>query len=155
MRTFVLFLITLLFSGVHLLAQTDDDYIEIGRSVLKTEKKAAIAQAMQLTDAESGPFWELYNEYNDKMYQVQNKRVAIIKDYANNYASMTDAKADELWQGAFSYQQELLKLEKTYYKKFKKILPAAKAARYFQAEHKIEALINAKLALEIPLVETN
>jgi hypothetical protein len=32
-------------------AQSIDDYIEITRDVLNTEKKAAVAQAMQLSDA--------------------------------------------------------------------------------------------------------
>jgi hypothetical protein len=68
---------------------------------------------------------------------------------------MTDVKADELWTNSMAYETELLKLNKTYYKKFKKILPAGKAALYFQVENKIDALINAQIALEIPLVETN
>jgi len=53
-----------------------------------------------------------------------------------------------------SYSQEVLKLKKTYYTKFKKILTAGKAARFFQAENKIETLINAELAFDIPLIET-
>ena len=52
------------------------------------------------------------------------------------------------------FKQESVKLQKNYYKKFKKILPTGKAVRYFQLENKIEALIAAELALEIPLIET-
>ena len=136
-------------------AQTDNDYLEIARDVLKTEKKAVIAEIMQLTETESQPFWDMYNEYQGKLYLVQNKRIAIIKDYAENSENLTDEKADELWLASQAYSEEILKLEKVYYKKFKKILPAGKAARFFQAENKIEAMINANLALEIPLIETN
>ena len=39
-------------------AQVDNDYLEIARDVLQTEKKAAIAEIMQLTETESQPFWE-------------------------------------------------------------------------------------------------
>jgi hypothetical protein len=134
--------------------QTVDDYIEVARDVLKTEKKAAIAEAMMLTEAESGPFWELYNEFNFELSKVQNLRIAAIRDFAQNFENMTDVKADEIWKNVLTYQQQLLKLKKSYYTKFKKILPAGKAARYFQAENKIEALINAQLALDIPLIET-
>lgn len=136
-------------------AQTIDDYLEVARDVLNSEKKAVVAEAMTLSDSESGPFWEMYNEYNAELYKVHTKRVNIIKDFAANYESMTDAKADELWTNSMAYQAELLKLNKAYYKKFKKILPAGKAALYFQLENKIATLINAELALEIPLVETN
>jgi hypothetical protein len=136
-------------------AQTIDDYLEVARDVLNSEKKAVVAEAMTLSDSESGPFWEMYNEYNAALYKVHTKRVNIIKDFASNYESMSDAKADELWTNSMAYQAELLKLNKAYYKKFKKIVPAGKAALYFQLENKIATLINAELALEIPLVETN
>ena len=135
-------------------AQTENDYLEIARDVLKTEKKAAIAEIMQLSDEESQPFWTLYNEYQGKLYLVQNKRIDIIQDYAENFENLTDEKADQLWLGYMAYSQEILKLKKIYYKKFKKILPAGKAARFLQAENKIETMINANLALEIPLIET-
>ncbi len=148
----------LLLSGLFLLtapiyAQTVDDYVELVRDVMKTEKKAIVADAMMLTDAESGPFWELYNEFELAANKVHNKRIAIIKDYAASYEKMTDAKADELWKSSMAYQEELMKLKKSYYGKFKKILPAGKAAKLFQIDNKIETLVNAELALEIPVVE--
>ena len=150
----VAILLLAVFAGAQLWAQTDNDYIEIARSVLKTEKKAAIADAMQLTEAEADVFWPLYNEYTNAEYKIQSKRIQIIRDYDNNFENLTDEKADELWNNFIKYKQELLTLDKKYYKKFKKILPAGKAARYFQAENKLNALINAQLALEIPLLET-
>ena len=144
--------VVIIYAAVY--AQTENDYLELARDVLKTEKKAAIAELMQLTEAESTPFWELYNEYQGKLYLVANKRIAIIKDYADNFENLSDEKADELWLAALAYDQDVLKLEKQYYKKFKKIIPAGKAARFFQAENKIETMIDAQLALEIPLIET-
>jgi len=153
MKSLLSFFIVALIS-VTAYAQSDNDYLEIARDVLKTEKKAVIAEIMQLTDTESQPFWDMYNEYQGKLYLVQNKRIEIIKDYAENYESLTDEKADELWLASQSWAGEILKLEKTYYKKFKKIIPAGKAARFFQAENKIETMIDANLALEIPLIET-
>jgi hypothetical protein len=150
-----LFAIGLFLIIIPVFAQTSDDYLEVARDVLNAEKKAIVAEAMILADLESGTFWEMYNEYNAELYKVHTKRVNIIKDFAANYESMSDAKADELWTNSMAYQAELLKLNKAYYKKFKKIVPAGKAALYFQLENKIASLINAELALEIPLVETN
>jgi hypothetical protein len=156
MKTKMILFITGLILAINpVFAQTLDDYLEVARDVLNSEKKAVVAEAMMLSDTESAPFWELYNEYNNELYKVHTKRVNIIKDFASNYESMTDTKADELWNNTMAYQSELLKLNKTYYKKFKKILPAGRAALYFQVENKIGALINAQLAAEIPLVETN
>lgn len=150
-----LFAIGLLLMVSPIFAQSFDDYLEVVRDVLNTEKKAVIAETMMLNDSESAPFWELYNEYNAELYKVHTKRVSIIKDFAENYESMNDEKADALWTSSMAYQNELLKLNKSYYKKFKKILPAGKAALYFQVENKIATLINAELSNEIPLIETN
>jgi len=135
-------------------AQTDKDYIELERSVLQTERKAVVADAMMLTDDEATVFWPLYNEYNEKVYIVKTERVSIILDYAKNYESISDEKANELMLRSLKVQQNLLKLKMSYYKKFKKILSPSKSVRYFQVESKIDAMVSAELALQIPLVET-
>jgi len=146
-------LIIVLIAGAQLNAQTAQDYTEVMRDVLKTEKKAAIAEVMQLTEAEAEPFWALYNEYNNKQYEIGTKMVKVINDFAEVYGSMTDEKADELMTRSMKIDAETLSLEKSYYKKFKKILPASKVVKYFQAENKIRALIDFELAKEIPFVE--
>ena len=138
--------------SLSLYAQSDSDYIEVVRSVLKTEKKAAITDVMELTEAESGPFWELYNEYDFELTKVQNIRLNAIKEYAKEYGILTDEKADKLWNEVMDFKTQSVKLEKKYYKKFKKILPAAKAAKYFQAENKIQAMVAASLAEQIPMI---
>ncbi len=138
--------------SLSLFAQTENDYIEVVRSVLKTEKKAVIAEVMELTEAESGPFWLLYNEYDYEMSIVQNIRINAIKEYAEEYGILTDEKADLLWNQVMDFKTASLKLEKAYYKKFKKILPAAKAAKYFQAENKIEAMVAANIAAQVPMI---
>jgi hypothetical protein len=149
-----LFLVmVMLFAGSYLFSQTMDDYMEVQREALKTEKKAIVAEAMQLTDAESEVFWPLYNEYNNKMYTFNTDRYKLVKQFAENYELMSNENAIELWQSAMKNEQELLNLQKQYFKKFQKILPGRKVMRYFQVENKIRTLINAQLAVEIPLVE--
>jgi hypothetical protein len=149
----VLIIIVFLLTVTGTFAQNDRDYLEVTREVLKTEKKAAIAEAMALTEAESPAFWSLYNEYNEKMYIINTKLFDIIKDYSDNYESMTNEKSVELWTNAVNVEMDLLKLEKTYFKKFLKILPGTKAVRYLQAENKIKTLVDAQLSLQIPLFE--
>ena len=151
----IVLLITLVLYTFLAQAQSSDDYIELARDILKTEKKAAIAEGMDLSDTEITPFWELYNEFNSKLSQTQNQRVALIKNYAESYESMTDEKADEIMKSFFKYQQDIVKLRKSYYGRFKKILPSAKAARYFQLENKIQALVDAELSMQIPLIEVD
>ena len=147
--TIIIFLLTVTVT----FAQNDRDYLEVTREVLKTEKKAVIAEAMTLTEAESPAFWSLYNEYNAKMYVINTRLFDLIKDYSDNYENMTDEKSTELWTNALNVEMDLLKLEKTYFKKFLKILPGTKAVRYLQAENKIKTLVDAQLSSQIPLFE--
>ncbi len=149
----ILFVILIAFIGSNLAAQTLDDYMEVQREALKTEKKVVVTEAMMFTDAESTVFWPMYNEYNDKKYILNTKVYQLIKKFADNYETMSDETAIELWQENMKIKQELLKLEKSYFAKFQKIMTGKKVMRYFQTESKIQSLINAQLALEIPLVE--
>ena len=82
MKTVFLSMLTAAMFCTTTYAQTERDYIELVREVLTMEKKVAVTEIMQFTDAESGPFWELYNEYNLELYKAHNKRVAVILDFA-------------------------------------------------------------------------
>ena len=148
----ILFVVLIAFLGSNLVAQTLDDYMEVQREALKTEKKAVVAEAMMFTDAESTVFWPLYNEYNNKMYTHNTDLYKLIKKFAENYETISDENAVELWNAAMKIEASLASLEKQYFKKFLKIMPGKKAMRYFQVESKIKTLIDAQMALEIPLV---
>jgi len=145
----VLFVSTLSISAF---AQSVDDYAEVVRSVISTEKKVLITEVMQLSNSESTAFWALYNEYQEKLYKVGTKRVQLIKDFAEHFDNMSDDKAKEVMLSANAIDGEYLKLQKSYTKKFLKILPSKKVLRYFQAENKIKLLIDSKISSEIPLL---
>ena len=145
--------LSVLFFAATMIAQNTNDYMEVERAALKTEKKAIIAESMDFTEEESKAFWPLYNEYSEKKYVVNTKIYENITDFADSYDTMTDEKAITIWTNSMKYNDELAKLQKTYFKHFLKILPGKKAARYFQVENKIKMIINAQLALEIPLME--
>ncbi|MGB0390124.1 MAG: hypothetical protein ACPGD5_01040 [Salibacteraceae bacterium] len=143
----------MLVMGLSSFAQNNNDYLEYSRTVLNAEKKAIVSEAMMLSQEQSKIFWPLYNELNEKLFQVESKTYAVIIDYAENIEKMTDEKADELWTKATSAQAERYKLLNSYYGKFKKVLPAGIVVKYFQVENKIDIMIDAALAMEIPLVE--
>jgi len=134
-------------------SQEDNSYMEVMRSALKTEKKALIAEAMTFTPAESDAFWPLYNEYQEKLYTANTKYIQIINEFAENFETLSDEKAMELMKRLNAYDSEVLKLRKTYMKKFAKILPAKKLLRYFQAENKIDVLIDFEIAASVPMID--
>ena len=130
-----------------------DAYIEMARSDLKTEKTALITQAIPMTEQESAAFWPLYRKYDLDLNQLNDERVALIKDYAANYQTMTDAKAQELADRMLAWDEKRVMLKKQYFAQFSKVLPAAKAARLLQIENRIGLLIDLQIAANVPLID--
>lgn len=130
-----------------------DDYLELLRSDLKAEKTALLTAAMAFTEQEGAIFWPIYREYELELAKIGDARIANIKDYATNYATMTDVKAKELTDNAFKLEEDRLKLQKTYYKKVEKALSATSAARFMQVERQIGLLIDLQIASELPLIK--
>ena len=146
-------LIAIIGFGIMSYAQQANDYMEVTRAALKTEKKAMIAEVMSLTQEESEPFWALYNEFQGKLYTVNTKYLKIINEFSENYENMGGEKANDLMKRMFAYDTEILKLKKVYYKKFQKVLSPEKTLMYFQAENKIDILIDFEMSSVIPLLD--
>jgi hypothetical protein len=139
--------------GITVNAQDFNDYLEVSREVLKTEKKALIADLMQFSSEESQAFWPLYNEYEDAKYKVNTRYFNLLEKFADNFENMTNELATEVINESISIKQELVKLEKSYAKKFMKILTPKRTIKYLQAENKIKAMIDAEMALQIPFLD--
>ena len=148
-----LLLFAFLFSLVNVFAQDADSYIEILKSEIKTDKKAIIIETMQFTEQQSAAFWPVYNEFEYELEKLSNKRIANIKDFAANYDSLTDKKADELIKTSFSFQNDRLDLNEKYYKKFAGVLTPIVAAKYMQVENQIQLIIDLSIAANLPLAK--
>ena len=152
MKKISILLITLVL-GFTVNAQDFNDYLEVSREVLKTEKKALIAEVMQFSAEESQAFWPLYNEYEQKKFVINTRYFNLVQKFADNFEKMSNEMATEVINESIGIELELVKLEKSYAKKFQKILTPQKTIRYLQAENKIKALIDAEMALQIPLLD--
>ena len=129
------------------------DEIEMVRSLVRIERKAAVEQAMQLAPAESQAFWTLYNEYEAERTVINDRTVKVITDYAAAYPDVGDERAEALLAEAFDVDGDQLSLKKKYAKRFKKVLSPARVARFFQIERKLDAVQNLSIAEQIPLID--
>lgn len=145
--------LTFIASLIAITIYAQNSYMEIVRSTIKTEKKALIAEVMELSDAENIPFWEVYNEYDEKLYKLNTEYFAVVTDFADNFDNMTNEKATELMNKATKHAVDQAKLEKTYIKKMAKVISPTKTLRFYQAMNKIQAMIDAQMAAEVPLLD--
>src|SRR5512137_643961 len=78
------------------------DYVQLLKHDLQAEKKDMIKKGMQtFTDEEAKRFWPIYDAYSAELGKFMEARVALIKSYADDYDTMTDAKAQELLNRRF------------------------------------------------------
>jgi hypothetical protein len=144
--------------GILLLSTTvafsqQEGYLELFRRDLKTDKVALITAAMSLSDSASNKFWPIYREYDRELTKLGDNTINNIKDYAANYESMSDKKADELMGKVFKNRAARLDLLKKYHKQVGKALGGRVAARFIQAEMEILTLIDAQIMDALPLVK--
>ncbi len=154
MKRIILFTAAICFS-IGLQAQEDNsgNYVEVLRSVLSTEKKAAVAEVMQFTKEESDAFWPIYNELQSKLYDVYSKRIDLIQAFGDNYDKMTDEKAMELNKQFLDIITQEDKVYRSFLGKFQKAIGGKKTLRYYQTENKISIMVEYELASRIPLLE--
>ncbi len=68
---------------------------------------------------------------------------------------LTNEYADILISDYFDIKSDLLRIQKKYVRRYRKILPSMKVARFYQLENKMNADIDAELALAFPLLDPN
>ena len=129
------------------------DEVEVGRAVAQAERKMVVAKNMELSEEESSAFWPVYNDFHEALRKVNDRRVALIQQFAKDYETFSDEAAEQLVADYFDIQQERLKIRKSWVKRFNKVLPPRKVARYVQVENKLDAIVNFELARSIPLVQ--
>ncbi|MEN8007942.1 MAG: hypothetical protein ABFS42_13065 [Candidatus Krumholzibacteriota bacterium] len=130
-----------------------EQYLELVRQDLKTVKTAYMTEGMNLTEEQGEVFWPIYRDYQTKLSEIGDHRIANIKDYAEHFENMTDDKASEIMKNSFKNRNDYVGLlEKTAKIVAKEMDPVA-AARFVQVENTLNLLIELQLAGEIPLFE--
>ena len=134
-------------------ALAQNDLIELMRSDLRTEKMAIVTKAMQLTEEQSQLFWPVYKEYETAVMKLNDERLALIKDYAASYDTMTEDGAKDLINRAFKLQEGRNKTLKKYVGKMGKAVDMKTAARWAQVEQALGSAIDLQVASELPLLK--
>ena len=126
-------------------------YAELLRADVRAQKVAIITEVMGFTDKEDEAFWPIYREYDLEMSKLGDERVALIADYAKNYANVTDEVADRLASRALELEARRQELKGQVYQKVKKALSPLTAARFLQVEHQLLLLIDLQIAASLPI----
>ena len=132
-----------------------NEVVDEGREMIQETRLDIVRSELQLSHEEAEAFWPIYEQYRGETDAIQDRYAAMIKEYMRRYdnADLSNEYADELIETFFSIKRELLDVQEKYLVEIRTVLPALKVARLFQLENKINAEIDERLALIVPLID--
>ena len=129
---------------------TDED-IALLRQDLRARKMKVIGENMSLSEDEGLKFWPIYNHYVKDLTAVNDQKYALLKQYAEMWATMSDQDAliyVRHWLEADG-QAQALRLK--YVPVVSQVLPGKKAATFFQLDRRLNMIVDLQLFSQIPL----
>ncbi len=135
-------------------AQDTTTSFEVARDVREAERKALVARNLPLTDAEAESFWPEYNEYRDRVKDVELGIIQAVTRYAENYQNLSEEVARELLDNALALEDRRDTLKDEHLNSLEDVLPATKRLRYFQIDRLLDARQRLAISQRIPLPRT-
>ncbi len=130
-----------------------DQDIQLLRQDIRSKKKQLIAANLKLTDTEATKFWPVYDQYTADLIKINNDKYALMKDYADNWGTMTDEQAVSLTNRALAVDEKVAALRTHYVPIFMKVIDGKKTATFFQLDRRIQSMIDLQLGAQFPLVQ--
>jgi hypothetical protein len=152
------FAVVLLLAVVPAFAQEGADVgakIRETQALVAKEFRQILREEMMLTEAESKAFWPLYERYSAEKRVINEPYFAGLIEYVDRYytGDLNEEHAERLMNTYFDVHRALLRKRQDYVKKFGGVMNSVKVMRFFQLENKVQAEVNAALAVTIPLAD--
>jgi len=99
-----------------------DDAVQLLRQDIRSERKQLVAANLPLTDTEATKFWPVYDRYTAEMTKLNDSRYALVKEYAQNYSTLTDAQAGTLIKRFLASDEAVAQLRTKWIGEFEKVI---------------------------------
>jgi hypothetical protein len=128
-----------------------DDFIELLRKDVRSQKKQIIAENMDLSDSEAEKFWPVYDRYAAELSRIYDTKIALLNDYADNYRTMTGEQAENYIRKRAEVEQSIMQLRLKYVPAFRKVLSGRETALFYQLDWRLGLAIDVEL-VQVPLI---
>jgi hypothetical protein len=128
-----------------------DSFVDLLRKDIRSQKKQIIAENMDLSDAEAEKFWPVYDQYAAELSKIYDVKIALLKDYADNYSSMTGEQAESYIRKRAEVEQSIMQLRLKYMPAFRKVLSGRETALFYQLDWRLGLAIDVQL-IQVPLI---
>lgn len=126
--------------------------VDVLQSIYGKSKSELVKQYMNLSDEQTAAFAKVYDNYETQRKALGQAKFQLINDYAANYETLTDSKADELAKGTLKNHIAYEKLYSKTYGQAKKIIGAINAAKFIQLEVYLQTIIKSEILEAIPFI---
>ena len=130
-----------------------DEDIKLFRKDLRSLRKQIVAANMDLSDKEAEQFWPLFERYTQELVAQQDQKYALLKEYAQDYTTITDDQAEKYIRGRAAVEQGVLQVRLKYFPLFRKVLSGKSTAMFFQLDWRLGLIMDLQLASQTPLIE--
>ena len=127
--------------------------LDLLRKDLRAKRRELTAANLKLTEAEGERFWPVYDQYIKELIAINDKKFALIQDYANNYRTMTNDQALLFIRQWLDFDIATNQLRQKYVPIVAKVLDGKKTATFFQLDRRIAMMIELQVASQMPLVQ--
>jgi hypothetical protein len=131
-------------------ALTLDSAIQLARANMQADRTTLITAGMNFSDKDGAAFWPIYRQYEYERSKLDDRRVAVIKEYTQKYPNLTGAEAKAMAIEMLECNARLAELKKKYFKKFNKVLPALTVTTFFQLERRINLMMDLQVEDSLP-----
>ena len=135
--------------------QSFRDSIEQAQAQIRSGMRQILHEELLLSDEESEAFWPLYDEYRADLAGISDEYVSVVSEFVDRYQAgeLDDKAADRLLDESLRIQLSVVEIRQEYVSRFREILSGVKVVRFYQLENKVQAEVDAALALAIPLAD--
>ncbi|KQO21690.1 hypothetical protein ASF10_13145 [Flavobacterium sp. Leaf82] len=152
MKNFLLLIFMAIVSFPSFAQSSFKEDVDVLQSVYGKSKSDLVKQYMNLSDTQSAAFTKVYDNYETERKALGQAKFQLINDYAANYATLTDEKADELAKGTLKNHLAYEKLYSKTYGQAKKAVGAINAAKFLQLEVYLQTIIRAEILESVPFI---
>lgn len=130
-----------------------DEQMNLLRKDIRSKRKQLIAANLELTDTEAAKFWPVYDQYVTELIALNDKKFAVIQDYANNWGKLTNEQSLAFIRQWTDMDIATMQLRQKYVPIVSKVLDGKKTATFMQLDRRIAMMIELQVASQMPLVQ--
>ena len=127
--------------------------IDLLRKDLRSKRKQLIAANLKLNDVEAAKFWPVYDQYVAELIAINDKKFALIQEYADNFGTMTQDQSLLFTRNWLDMDIATAQLRQKYVPMVAKVLDGRKTATFFQLDRRIAMMMDLQVSSQMPLVQ--